>query len=109
MLRRCARSGLAKISRGRIAMLFAWIGFLKDGAEPIPQEVNQQTSDFLKQPYVPIHFAGPLCDEDRRAGMLLIFEAGDRSAAEALVESSPYLRAGLYDRHQLYEYRNEAG
>ena len=89
-------------------MLFAWMGFLKPGAE-VPQEVNQQTSDFLQQPYVPIHFAGPLCEDDRRAGMLMIFEADDRAAAEALVENSPYLRAGLYEQHHLYEYRNEAG
>ena len=89
-------------------MLYAWIGFLKPGAETIPQEVNQQTSDFLQQPYVPIHSAGPLCEGDRRAGMLMIFEAADRAAAEALVETSPYLRAGLYEQHHLYEYPNEA-
>jgi uncharacterized protein YciI len=40
--------------------------------------------------------------------MLLIFEADNRAAAEALVETSPYLRAGLYEQHHLYEYRNEA-
>jgi uncharacterized protein YciI len=89
-------------------MLFAWMGLIKPGAEVIPPEVNQQTSDFLQQPYMPIHFAGPLCENDRRAGMLLIFEADDRAAAEALVETSPYLRAGLYEQHHLYEYRNEA-
>ncbi len=89
-------------------MLFAWMGFIKPGSDTIPQEVNQQTSDFLQQPYIPIHFAGPLCDDDRRTGMLMIFEADDRNAAEALVENSPYLRAGLYERHHLYEYRNEA-
>jgi uncharacterized protein YciI len=89
-------------------MLFAWMGLIKAGAEVIPPEVNQQTSDFLQQPYMPIHFAGPLCENDRRAGMLLIFEADDRAAAEALVETSPYLRAGLYEQHHLYEYRNEA-
>jgi len=89
-------------------MLFAWMGFIKPGAEMIPPEVNQQTSDFLQQPYIPIHFAGPLCDKDRRAGMLMIFEAESREAAEALVETSPYLRAGLYEKHHLYEYRNEA-
>jgi len=89
-------------------MLFAWMGFIKPGAEMIPQDINQQTSDFLQQPYIPIHFAGPLCDQDRRAGMLMIFEADDRAAAEALVETSPYLRAGLYEQHHLYEYRNEA-
>lgn len=89
-------------------MLFAWMGFIKPGAEMIPQEVNAQAGDFLQQPFIPIHFAGPLCDEGRRAGMLMIFEADDRTAAETLVENSPYLKAGLYEQHHLYEYRNEA-
>ena len=70
-------------------MLFAWMGLIKPGADLIPPEVNQQTSDFLQQPYMPIHFAGPLCENDRRAGMLLIFEADDRAAAEALVGRKP--------------------
>ena len=32
-----------------------------------------------------------------------------RAAAEALVESSPYLKAGLYEDHRLYEYQDEVG
>ena len=91
-------------------MLFAWMGFIKAGDEMIPQEVNQATNDFLQQPYLTIHSVGPLCDEKgRRAAMLMIFEATDRKAAEALVENSPYLKAGLYEQHHLYEYRNEVG
>jgi uncharacterized protein YciI len=39
----------------------------------------------------------------------MVFEADDRSAAEALVANSPYLRAGLYERHDLYEFDNEVG
>ena len=91
-------------------MLFAWIGFIRDGAETIPQDVQIETNDFLQQPYIPIHSVGPLCDENgRRAGMLMIFEADDRATAEALVTNSPYMRAGIYDRYHLYEYRNEVG
>jgi uncharacterized protein YciI len=90
-------------------MLFAWIGFLKEGSEP-GQDVQQQVSGFLEQPYVPIQAAGALRDGDRkRAGMMMVFEADDRSAAEALVANSPYLRAGLYERHDLYEFDNEVG
>jgi uncharacterized protein YciI len=91
-------------------MLFAWIGFLKPGDETIPQDVNEQTNDFLQQPFLQIHSAGPLCDENgHRTAMLMIFEANDRAAAEALVENSPYRRAGLYERHHLFEYRDEVG
>ena len=91
-------------------MLFVWIGFIKVGSEMIPQEVQAETGEFLQQPYIPIRSAGPLCDENgRRAGMMLVFEAEDRAAAQALVDGSPYKRAGLYEQYHLYEYRNEAG
>ena len=91
-------------------MLFAWMGFLRPGADTIPQDVNQQVSDFVQQPYIDIHSFGPLCDEGgRRAGMLMVFEVEDRAKAQAFVEGSPYLQAGLYEHHQLYEYRNEGG
>ena len=89
-------------------MLFAWMGFLKPGAEPIPQSVQQQTTDFLRQPYIDIQYVGPLRDENgRRAGMMMIFDVADRAAAEAFVEGSPYLGAGLYEDHRLYEYQSE--
>lgn len=91
-------------------MLFAWMGFLKPDAEPISQSVQQQTTGFLSQPYIEISYVGPLLDADgRRAGMMMIFEVADRSAAEAFVKTSPYLDAGLYDDHRLYEYRSEVG
>jgi uncharacterized protein YciI len=89
-------------------MLFAWMGFLKPDAEPIPQSVQQETTDFLSQPFIDIQFVGPLRDADgKRAGMMMIFEVPDRSAAEAFVSGSPYLEAGLYEDHRLYEYKNE--
>lgn len=91
-------------------MLFAWMGFLKPDAGPVPQSVQQQTNDFLQQPFIPIRSVGQLRDETgRRAGMMMIFEVEDRAAAEALVASSPYLNAGLYETHHLYEYADEVG
>lgn len=91
-------------------MLFAWMGFLKAGAEPIPQSVQEQANDFLQQPYVPIRSVGQLRNEQgQRAGMMMVFEVEDRATAEALVETSPYLKAGLYEDHHLFEYRDEVG
>jgi hypothetical protein len=91
-------------------MLFAWMGFLKTDAGPIPQSVQQQTTVFLSQPYIDIRSVGPLRDADgRRAGMLMIFDVADRDAAEAFVKGSPYLDAGLYEDHRLYEYQSEVG
>jgi uncharacterized protein YciI len=91
-------------------MLFAWMGFLDPNAGPVPQSVQQQTTDFLTQPYIDIAYVGPLLDGDgKRAGMMMVFDVADRTAAEAFVETSPYLDAGLYKDHRLYEYRNEVG
>ena len=65
-------------------MLFAWMGFLKPDADPIPQSVQQQTTDFLGQPYIDMQFVGPLRDaEGRRAGMMMIFEVEDRAKARS--------------------------
>ena len=91
-------------------MLYAWMGFLKDGAAAVPQSVQQQTTDFLSQPFINIHSVGPLHDaQGRRAGMMMIFEVENRAAAEALVKESPYLQAGLYEDHRLYDYQSEVG
>ena len=91
-------------------MLYAWMGFLKSDAGPIPQSVQEETTDFLSQPYITIHTVGQLRDESgKRVGMMMIFEVPDREAAETFVESSPYLRAGLYEEHRLHEYLLEVG
>jgi uncharacterized protein YciI len=90
-------------------MLFVWIGFLREGAEP-DQQVQEATTGFLQQPLIPIRAAGALRDAaGKRAGMMMIFEAQDRAAAEAFVKDSPYDRAGLYADRHLFEYQNEVG
>lgn len=90
-------------------MLFVWMGFLNEGAEP-DQQVQEQVTAFLQQPFVPIRAAGALRDGgSKRAGMMMVFEAKDRAAAETLVAGSPFLKAGLYREHHLFEYQNEVG
>lgn len=91
-------------------MLYAWIGFLKPGAESIPPSLQEGATDFLSQPLIKIRAAGPLRDRSgKRAAMMMIFEHDSREAAEAFVKDSPYLQADLYDDHRLYEYANEVG
>ena len=91
-------------------MLFAWMGFLKPDAGPVPQSVQEETTDFLEQPYITIHTVGQLRDESgKRAGMMMIFEVPDHETAERFVENSPYLQAGLYEEHRLHEYLLEVG
>jgi uncharacterized protein YciI len=91
-------------------MLFAWIGFLKPGAESIPPSLQESATDFLSQPLIKIRAAGPLRDgSGKRAAMMMIFEQDSREAAEFFVRDSPYLKADLYEDHRLYEYANEVG
>ena len=91
-------------------MLYAWMGFLKADADPIPPELQQLATDFLSQPVIKIQLFGPLCDESgHRAGMLMIFEHDSHEAARNFVTASPFLQAGLYEEFRLYEYKNEAG
>ena len=91
-------------------MLYAWMGFLKVDADPIAPSIQQLATDFLSQPLIKIHQFGPLRDASgSRAGMLMIFEHDNRSAAESFVADSPILEAGLYEDYRLYEYMNEAG
>jgi uncharacterized protein YciI len=90
-------------------MQFVWIGYLKAGTDADPS-VLQEVTDFLQQPYIPISSCGPLRDDGgNRAGMLMIFDVADRAAAEELVKNSPFLRAGLYEQHHLFEYQDEIG
>ena len=90
-------------------MQFAWIGLLKPG-ETIDQNLQEQINGFLQQPYTRIESAGVLRGESgERAGYLVIFEADDRAAAEALASSSPVRDAGLYAEYHLFEYQNEVG
>jgi hypothetical protein len=95
--------------RGRSAMQFVWMGFLKS-SDPIDPEVQQQISSFLQQPYIPIQNAGLLHNADgQRAGYLVIFDAENRAAAEALVQESPLRAAGLYSEFHLFEFQDEVG
>jgi hypothetical protein len=90
-------------------MRFVWMGFLKS-ADPIEQSVQQQISGFLSQPFIPIEAAGLLRNgSGDRAGYLVIFEAENREAAEALVRESPLRNAGLYSEFHLFEYQDEVG
>ena len=91
-------------------MLFAWIGFMKPDAGPIPPSVQVQISDFLGQPLIKIHSGGALRDAlGNRAGMMMVCEQNSRQSAESFVATSPYLQADLYEDHRLYEYVNEVG
>ena len=90
-------------------MKFVWLGFLKDG-EDISPSLQREVSDFIGQPLIPVGALGVLRHKTgERAGYLMIFEADNHATAEALVESSPVRRAGLYSEFHLFEYQSEVG
>lgn len=90
-------------------MLFAWMGLLRSG-EQIPPAVQILAGQFIGQPVIKIHSAGPLRDKTgQKAGMLMIFEHDSLAEAESFVMDSPYLQANLYKDHRLFEYDNEDG
>ena len=75
---------------------------------PIEPSIQQAISGFLEQPYIKISSAGVLRNaEGQPSGYLLIFDAEDRAAAEALVHESPLRRAGLYGEFHLFGFQNE--
>ena len=91
-------------------MLYAWIGFLRPGLDSIPAAVEESSTDFLAQPLIRIRAAGPLRDGlGKRAGMMLVFEHDSLDDAASFVRSSPYLGAGLYEDHRLYEFTDWIG
>jgi hypothetical protein len=90
-------------------MRFVWMGFLKS-ADPIDPAIQQQISSFLQQPYIPIDSAGILRNANgERAGYLVVFDAENRAAAEALTRESPLRAAGLYSEFHLFEFQSEVG
>lgn len=91
-------------------MLYVLIGYLKPDAEPIPQSVQVQTTDFVGQPFIKVLSVGPLRDASgKRVAVMMVFEHESREAAEQFAEGSPYIQAGILEDHRLYEYDNEVG
>ena len=85
-------------------------GFFKPDATSIDGSLQQLATDFLSQPSIEIRAAGPLRDKSgKRAGMMMIFEDENRQSAQSFINDSPFLRAGIYEDHRLYEYSNEVG
>ena len=91
-------------------MLFAMYGRFKPGVEDKRQEIHERYNEHLSQRAAPVHFGGPIYDENgQRAGVLWIVEARDFEAAQAFLRHSPYEQAGLYEETHISEIRPEVG
>jgi uncharacterized protein YciI len=81
-------------------MLFALICKDKPGALQVRMETRPKHVEFINGLIAgkKLAFAGPFLDaEGRSNGSLVVIEAEDQAAAEALAASDPYAKAGLFD------------
>ncbi len=80
-------------------MLFAATCIDKPGHQAVRQENRPAHLDFLKANAAAVKIAGPFTSDDGSAmlGSLLVIEADDRAAAEALLAADPYAKAGLFE------------
>ena len=91
-------------------MLFAVHAIFKPDAEAGREAAHADFSDHIGQPFLRIRLGCALHDEARRrTGVLILIEAPDRAAVEGLIASSPYTRAGLYERVEIDQAEVEAG
>jgi uncharacterized protein YciI len=97
-------------NRGEAEMLFAVIGFYKQGAESRLLEIHEEVNEYLGQPYRQPKVAGVLRDQSgRRVGNLLFFEANSFKEANVQLSYSPFHQHGLYERTSVVEYDVEVG
>jgi uncharacterized protein YciI len=80
-------------------MLFVVTALDKPGAAAIRAEQRPAHLEFLKAHAAAVKAAGPLLSDDGQGmiGSLLVFEAEDRAALDALLARDPYALAGLFE------------
>jgi uncharacterized protein YciI len=86
-------------------MLFALICRDKPGALQVRMDTRPEHVKFINGLIAEkkLAFAGPFLDaEGKSNGSLVVVEAEDRAAAEALAASDPYARAGLFDSVEIH-------
>ncbi len=88
-------------------MLFVAICFDKDGAEETRLCNRAAHLDYLRLNAQSIKTCGPFIAENgvTMIGSMLIVEAEDRKAAEALLAREPYTAAGLFKSVELLPWR----
>ena len=88
-------------------MMFAAICLDKPGHAHVRAENREAHLAFLKSRPEAVRAAGPFLTEDGTGmvGSLLIVEAADRAAAEALLADDPYAKAGLFASTEIRPWR----
>jgi uncharacterized protein YciI len=91
-------------------MLFALVGFYREGAESHLLEIAPAVNEYLGQLVTPPRLASVLRGKGgEKVGNLVIIDAADFEEAKARLKESPALQAGLYDRSEIAELQVEIG
>ncbi len=91
-------------------MLYAISGWFRVNSEAQRQAIHEEFNEHLSQRHPRLRLGGVLRDESGgRAGVLILLEADDKKQAQKFVDSSPYTRAGLYERIDLTALDIEVG
>ncbi len=91
-------------------MLFAAICLDKPGQIDLRLATRAAHLSFLEFNAAQIKLGGPFLDESEKPiGSLLILECVDQASAQALLNSDPYAKAGLFASVQLRPWRRVVG
>jgi hypothetical protein len=105
--------GAAALSRARqeiVAMMFALIGFYRDGIEDRLIEISDDVNEYLGQFFAPVQLAAVLrANDGTRIGNIVLIDAPTYDEAATRLRESPALKAGFYDRYELAKLDIEIG
>jgi uncharacterized protein YciI len=91
-------------------VLFAVIARFRSDAEAGRRKNQEAFSDHLAQRDLRLRLAGSLRGpDDAKLGVMALIEAEDIAQVRRLVDSSPYTRAGLYERVDIEGFDLEIG
>ncbi len=91
-------------------MLFAAICLDKPGQIDLRLATRAAHLSFLESHAAQIKLGGPFLDESEKpVGSLLILECDDQASAQALLDSDPYAKAGLFASVELRPWRRVVG
>jgi len=91
-------------------MHFMIAAFLKPGAEEQLIKYHDEFNEHLGAGAEDVRIAGAMRGPDgRRVGYLAIVSGEDIAIAHSWLQESPFYKAGLYDRVDVFEYAIEVG
>lgn len=91
-------------------MLNAVHALFRPNTEVSRKELDACVSANLEQPFLTIHLAGPLLDnEGKQTGILMIMEADDIEVVRSFVANSRFQKAGLYESVRIDRFDPEVG